>query len=357
MTYFAVAFGLLLHSFFWGTGLAVLAMPRPWSRFWPILAPIAGFALQSAVGGVAIYAGLPGTRSFGWPSELIPALLLFAGMRKRGWRMAADAGNLGGVWLVCAASLAALVLPLSQASRGLTTASLGSCDAADFASGGRVFMEFARHDRGGFLGLTEVVRVMSVDNFFDFWLRLNHFTPAALIALNGTIFGCAPYQITGLLNAVLLVAAIPTVFWAARAIMGYRGWISVGVAALYGFGPIPWYAAYHAAMGQLVAAPGIGLITWIGIATWRRGAACSVGRRYAYGGVLAIAYALVLGGYNFMIVFCLIPAIAYAIGLAIWQKRLWHLGWWFLTMLLPAGGGGDFLLDPHGRRGRSIRAF
>ena len=47
-------------------------------------------------------------------------------------------------------------------------------------------MEFAKYDREGFLGLTEVVRVASVDNFFDYWLRLNHFTPSALIALNGS---------------------------------------------------------------------------------------------------------------------------------------------------------------------------
>ena len=46
--------------------------------------------------------------------------------------------------------------------------------------------------RTGFLGLTEVVRVMSVDNFFDYWLRLNHFTPSALIALKSSVLGREP---------------------------------------------------------------------------------------------------------------------------------------------------------------------
>ena len=34
----------------------------------------------------------------------------------------------------------------------------------DYAAGARVLMEFARSDRDGFIGLSEVVRVMSVDN-------------------------------------------------------------------------------------------------------------------------------------------------------------------------------------------------
>ena len=99
-----------------------------------------------------------------------------------------------------AATLALLVFPLSRASRDLTTNSLGSCDAADYAAGARVLQEFAHGDRGGFLGLTEVVKVASVDNFYDFWLRLNHFTPSALIALNDAVFGLEPYQVTGLLT-------------------------------------------------------------------------------------------------------------------------------------------------------------
>ena len=80
---------------------------------------------------------------------------------------------------------------MSSASRRLTSFSLGSCDAADYAAGARVFREFASGDRDGFMGLTEVVRILSVDNFYDYWVRLNHFTPSAIAALNA---------ITALLN-------------------------------------------------------------------------------------------------------------------------------------------------------------
>ena len=196
MIYLIVAFALLAHVLFWGAGLAMLVMPRPWGRFWPILAGVAGLALQSTVVWCAAYADLPGTLSYGWASEIIPAVLLAAGRcrRRAGRRALSEVAGLSGVWLICAAALAAMVWPLAHASKTLTTVSLGSCDAADFAGGGRVLMEFAHHDRTGFLGLTEVVRVLSVDNVFDFWLRMNHFTAAALIALNGAILGPAPYS-------------------------------------------------------------------------------------------------------------------------------------------------------------------
>mgnify|MGYP003377541117 CR=1 FL=1 len=98
--------------------------------------------------------------------------------------------GLGGV----AGALAALVLPFAFASTSLTTFSLGSCDAADYSAGARVLQEFARGDRAGYLGLVEVVRVHSVDNFFDYWLRLNHFTPSALIAFHASIFALAPHE-------------------------------------------------------------------------------------------------------------------------------------------------------------------
>ena len=244
--------------------------------------------------------------------------------------------RLGGVWLICWASLAALVWPLARASKSLTTVSLGSCDAADFAAGGRVLMEFARHDRMGFLGLTEVVSVRGVHNFFDFWLQMNHFTPAALIERRDLQPRPLPDHRGA--NTVILVAAVPVVFWMARAALGYGGLASAGVAAIYAFSPILWYAVYHAAMGQLLAAPGIALVTWAGVAGWRR--TLGVRRCLAFAGILAVAYALVLGSYNFIVVFCLMPAVAYAACMAVWQRRWGHLGRWLLMMLLPLAAVG-----------------
>jgi hypothetical protein len=225
-----------------------------------------------------------------------------------------DLSRFGVVWAAVGGCLALLVLPLLLASPGLTTISLGSCDAADYAAGARVLMEFAASSREGFLGLTEVVRVMSVDNFFDYWLRLNHFTPSALLALNGAVLACAPHELVSLLSMVLVAGGLPVVFWVARAVIGYSGGVSVIVAALYGINPILWYAVAHVSPGQLLAAPAVALLTWAGVALWRGRLTWRRGARLAP--VLAIGYWLVLGSYNFFILVCLVPAFAYAGGLA-----------------------------------------
>jgi hypothetical protein len=333
MLFYVVAFGVLAHILFWGAGLALLTMPRPWRAYWPILAAPAGCALQSLVVWAGAYADLPGTGSYAWVSEAIPCALLAAGWLRRGRFAVRDVRRFAGLGLLCAGVVQFLVTPLAQASKGLTTASLGSCDAADYAAGARVLMEFAHRDRTGFLGLTEVVRVLSVDNFFDFWLRLNHFTPSALIAFNGTIFHCAPHELTGLMAVILLAASVPVVFWVARALLGYRAGVSLAIAAIYGLSPITWYAVYNVAIGQLIAAPGIALITWAGVARWR-GAAVPR-RRWAFFGVLTIGYALILGSYNFIVIFCLVPAVAYAASGAIRTGRWRQFGGWLAEVLLP----------------------
>ena len=220
MIHFIVAFALLLHVWFWGAGVAMLAVPRQWRRFWPVLVIPAGLALQSAVVWAGAQAGLRGTLAYAWWSELIPSGLLAVAIRARGMRsVMTDVNRFGAVWAAVGGCLVLLVLPVAIASKGLTTISLGSCDAADYAAGARVLTEFARTDREGFLGLTEVVRVQSVDNFFDYWLRLNHFTPSALMALNGAVLDCAPHELATLMAAVLLAGALPVVFWISRAVI------------------------------------------------------------------------------------------------------------------------------------------
>jgi hypothetical protein len=334
MIHFVVAFGLLLHVLFWGAGAAMLAMPRRWGRFWPVLVVPAGLGLQSAVVWFGAHLGLRGTISYAWASELIPLAAIAIGIRVKCWqRVVTDVGRFGVVWGIVAGCLGLLVLPVAFASSSLTTLSLGSCDAADYAAGARVLMEFARMDRDGFLGLVEVVRVHSVDNFFDYWLRLNHFTPSALMALNGAALGCAPHEIVTLFTAVLLAGALPIVFWVSRAVVGYSGGVSVIVAGLFGISPISWYAVAHVAPGQLLAAQAVSLLTWAGVAlwrgriTWRRGA--------AFGGVLAIGYWLILGSYNFFLVICLVPAVAYAGGLMLVRRAWGRFAWWLGIMLLP----------------------
>jgi hypothetical protein len=334
MIFFAVAFGLLVHVLFWGAGLALLAMPRPWVRFWPVLAAPAGFVLQSLVVWAGAYANLPGTDCYARWSEVLPLALLVIAARRRGWgTLGRDLLSLGAVWAATIVCLVVLVWPLARASKVLTTASLGSCDAADYAGGARMLMEFAHGDRSGFIGLTEVAGIMSVDNFFDFWLRLNHFTPSAVIALNGSVFGLATQEITGLLTMVFLASSLPVVFWLARAVMGYRGSVSTWIALLYGLSPITWYAVFHVAMAQLLAAQAIALLTWAGVALWRGRLAWRRGR--TMGGVLALAYALVLGSYNFILLVGLVPAVAYAGGLALRRRGWRRLARWALLMVVP----------------------
>lgn len=333
MYYLPVAFGVWLHAFFWGCGVALLAMPRRWKACWPVLAWPAGLALQSVVVWIGAYANLPGTDSYAWWAEIIPLVLLVLGMRHRRTTLRADLTKFGGLLALMAGNIVALILPLVFATRGLTTLSLGSFDAADYAAGARVLKEFAHSDRTGFLGLTEVVRIASVDNFFDFWLRLNHFTPSALIAFNGTVFNCRPAELTSILTAVLLVSSLPVVFWMARIVLRYNAAVSLWVTALYGFSPITWYAVFHVAIGQLLAAQAIGLATWAGIALWRsRNSRLSL---WNFSGVLLIAYALILGSYNFILLVSLVPAVAYAGGLTLWRREWPRFVRWLGAMLWP----------------------
>jgi hypothetical protein len=349
MPFFLAAFGLLRHILFWGAGLALWLTPRPWRRWWAVFAAPAGVLLQSAVVWVGAFANLPGTNSYARWSELLPVVLLAAVLvRKRrqglgcaqvwgGWR------SLGGVWLAMAIALGAMILPMALSLPELTTSSLGSCDAADYAAGARVLQEFARSERGGFIGETEVVRVQSVDNFYDFWLRLNHFTPSAVVALNGSVFGLAPHELIGVATAVFLALSLPVVFWLARAGLRYRPAVSGSIAALYGISPITLYAVYHVATAQLLAAMAIALLTWAGVALWRQGAGWR--RGMAMGGLLAVAYGLILGSYNFILIVCLVPSVAFAGGQALWKNDWRRLLRWTVLMLAPLVFVGIFFLD------------
>ncbi len=331
---YLVALGVLLHTAFWGAGLAMLAMPRPWRRWWPVLTLPAGFALQSLAVWLGAYAGLKGTQSYAWIAESLPVVLLIgARWRRTAAEATRDVVTLWSVWIVMAGVLGAIMWPLAQGAHGLGTVSLGSCDAADYAAGGRALLEFARGDRSGFMGLTEVVRIGSVDNFSDYWLRLNHFTPAALIALNSAVFACPPHELLSLLTAVLLAAAVPTVWWLARTLGAQRRGPALVVAALYGLSALTWYAVAQVAMGQLLAALAIAWITWAGVVLWRGGVDMQCAKCYA--GVLVLAYALVLGSYNFIVLVCLAPAALFAGGEALRRGAWSQLARWLAAMLVP----------------------
>lgn len=337
MFYYAVAFFILLHVLFWGAGLSLLLTPRFWRNYWLVFCAPAGIALQSLTVWIGAYADLEGTKSYAHWSELIPVALLGWALvrigKGRGRFFRLSLQEFWAIGLIMAVCLSLLVLPLSRASRSLTTASLGSCDAADYAAGARVMQEFRHSDRVGFIGQTEVVQVRSTTNFYDFWLRLNHFTPSALIALNGAVLALQPYQTAGVLTAVLLVLSLPLIYWLARTLLRYRPGPALWITLIYGISPINWYAVYHVAIGQLIAAQAIALLTCCGVTLWRRDGGWRQGLTLE--GLLFVGYALVLGAYNFILLVCLVPAVAFAGGCALWTGGWERFARWVGLMLLP----------------------
>lgn len=328
MLYLVAAFSLLLHIVFWGAGLALLVTPRRWLKYWAFFATAAGIALQSAVVWfAAVHTDLPGAQSYGQASLLIPIGLLAWAFRLRGWiEMRDGLRRAAGPYALAAIVLVGMVIPASSASKVLTTMSLGSLDAADYAAGARVLGEFARGDRTGFLGLTEVVQLHSVDNFFEHWTRLNHFTPAALLALNNAVFGWKIYETVTVMAAVLVAAAIPLVFWIGRSLFGF-GPIAAGwLALLYGVNPVTLYSVWHVALGQTLAAIGIALLTWCAVDAWRQ--RLDWRQAPAVAGLLAVSFWILLGSYNFILVVCLVPAVAY-VGAQVIGSRRWRpaLAW------------------------------
>jgi hypothetical protein len=321
MLYYLTVAGLLAHTCFWGIGLSGLVLPREWQRWWWVFAPGLGLALQSAVVWAGAHTALSGTNSYARWSEVLPlALLLWAtfGQHRGGWRTGPGVRT-GVIWL--AVGLVAgwmLVQPMAQPGPGLTTSSLGSCDQADYATGARVLQEFSKDDRTGFLGLPEVTQVRSAKYFFDFWLRLNHFTPSALLAHNAAVFGLEAYRLGSVTAATLLLLNLPLVLFLARVALGMRaGWL-VGLVLLYALSPLKAYAVDQGALGQLYATQGIGLLT---VAVFGANRAAHQGRSvWPFLPLLLAAFWLLAGSYNFILLVCLAPAGAW-LSAQLWVHR------------------------------------
>ncbi|MFM7750582.1 MAG: hypothetical protein ACKPB0_09220, partial [Opitutaceae bacterium] len=134
-------------------------------------------------------------------------------------------------------------------------------------------------------------------------------------------------------TALALAGVVPLVFWIARAVLGYSGGVALVLAGISAVSPVLWYAVAHVAPGQLLAAQAAALLTWAGVALWR--GRLNVRRALAFAPVIAIAYALVLGSYNFFLLVCLVPAVAYAGGRALHGARWVRFGGWLVAMLAP----------------------
>ncbi|MBI2814957.1 MAG: hypothetical protein HYX71_11805 [Opitutae bacterium] len=303
MLYYLTAAGLIAHTFFWGLGLAWLGVPREWRRWSWVFAPACGWALQSAVVWAGAHTALAGTDSYALGSELVPAALLIVAVWRgrvrgfRGWAGVLGVAVVAG-WL--------LLSPMTAPGRGLTASSLGSCDHADYAAGARVFQEFSRDDRTGFLGLPEVTRVRSADNFFDFWLRLNHFTPSALLAHNALVFGVEAWRLVSVSAAVLVLLNLPLVFFLSRVMIGVKGASLLALTGIYALSPLNAYAVHQGGLGQIYAAQGIGLLT---LTVFGASRAATAGRSVRpFLSLVLVALWLLAGSYNFILLVCLAPS-------------------------------------------------
>ncbi|MDX2188166.1 MAG: hypothetical protein SFV32_14630 [Opitutaceae bacterium] len=319
MRYYLASLLVLLHVLFWGLGLAWCVTPRVWRRYWLLFVPLCGWTLQSLVVWVGAWAGLNGTESYAAGALLIPSALLigswFSGMSRD------LASSFRASWHSLALMLVAaavLLLPLALASERLTTQSWGSCDAADYAAGARVFQEYSRDDRSGFLGLAEVVRVGSTEDFFRFWLRLNHFTPSAVLALNNSVFGFRIHESVGLMTVLFIATTAPACFAALRIGLGAPFRVALLASCITVLGPVMTYALSHVAMAQVLATQGVAILAGVAAGVWR------LRRNLPVRAIplLCVAFALLLGAYNFILLVALAPAAARLLA-DFGRRKLW----------------------------------
>ncbi len=304
MLYYLVAALLLAHAVFWGAGLSLLALPRNWRPVWWVFAAPFGWALQSAVVWFAAHTSWRGTDAYAVATQSIPcALLLLAVGRCRG--VPRPRGLLAVLpALVLAGAL--LLEPLARrGSWTLTTTSLGTNDHADYAAGARVLREFARTDRVGFLDLPEVTQVGRVERFFDYWLELNHFTPAAILAHNGSVFRLEPHQLISVTSASLWLAVLPLVLLVARA-AGWRRRRRMIALLVVAVSPVGAYGVHQAAMGQMLATMGMVLATLATLAAARASGSAA----WRTLPVAFIATWILAGSYNFIFPIAFAPALA-----------------------------------------------
>ncbi len=352
MLYYFVAAGLVLHAYFWGVGLSWLVVPHRWRRWWWVFAPVLGLALQSAFVWYAAHTPVKGANAYAWWSELLPLCLIGIGLWRKEvvWR---SASRILPLALLMVVTGWLLISPMIVSSGGtLTSSSLGSCDHADYAAGARALQEYARDDRLGFLGLTEVTQVGTVENFFEYFMVLNHFTPSAVIAHNGAIFGLEQHQLVSLTGVVLLLLTLPVVAFGVRMLAGLRGWLALAVTGLFALSPINAYAVHQAALGQLLATGGIALLT---LAVVGAGQDAFAGRsNWRWLPLVVAALWILAGSYNFILIICLAPSGAWLVLEALRRKD--GRGF-FRALLLLAAAVGILAICFWGRLGGLLERF
>lgn len=269
----AVAFALLGLTLFWGLGFALVALPPGLRKYSWLLAPTLGLSLQTFAVWIGVHLNFDGTNVYGFWALLIPAAFLGWALSRPPRRKAALAffrnPRTASVAAVAIVGMVFVLSPMVRNGFGLTTFSIGNCDPPDYAEGARALQEFAYHSKIGFLGQPEVHGsiLAPVGGFYGYWVRLNWFGPAAVIALDSTLLRLDGYRIISLVGILFFATAIPLAYVISRVWFRYRHTHAVFVAMAFAFTPLWYYAVYHGSLGQLIGSQGIILTlisgTWV----------------------------------------------------------------------------------------------
>lgn len=322
MTFATTSLAMAAVLFGVGAPVACLVLPRRWRMHWPAVAPLSGAALVSLVAWTAIAFGDRLTPGWVWSVVLVAGVAGAVVLgRDRGRAVRRVLGGFVRHLLVTVLALAvlySLAEPLVGARLGLTTVSLGSCDAPDYAAGATLMRDVDPDDLSGFNGQTETVSLRSVDTFYGHWLRLNHFAPAALLAWFSVLFDLPIFKLVTSLGVALHASAVPAVFWLARAALRLGPAPSLAVAASWGLSAPAVYGVAQVALGQIMVVPAVAVLTWAGMRVFREARDSATALRWLP--IAAIGFVVLVAAYTFALVFVLTPLAAGLVWLG-WHRR------------------------------------
>ena len=260
-----LGFGLILYWAFWGLGLALWLLPAGGRRFlWAVCIPF-GLALQ--IGVVWWLLRLAGPiATYGPWANLLPVLVLFGALlrpRNRRWLLAALSTwtFVISVGLVGLGILLALI-PISLSPNntlGLTTISIGSQDAPDYALGAGFFLENGMGTPGKYWGQIEQLK------FTKYWMEYNHFGAAALLSMASTTFNVELWQLITVLTCTLGACGAPLVMAFSKRLAGMSWGLAALCGVLYSLSPLWLYGAYNNAVGQMIGTLGIACYLLFGL--------------------------------------------------------------------------------------------
>jgi hypothetical protein len=332
MTFVSTALAMVAVIFGLGAPAALLLLPRRWRMHWPVVAPLAGVALVSLVTWIGVSTGQRVTATWVWLTvAVVPVPILVVSDRRR--LLPLVIGGLRrhvGVLGLAVLALLAIARPLVLARLGLTSVSFGSCDAADYAGGAALLRDIEPDDLSGFNGQTETVALRSVDTFYGHWMRINHFAPAAMLAWFSVLFGLPLFKLVTALGIALHAAAVPAVFWVARAGLRLGSPAALAVAAGWACSAPAIYGVAQTALGQVMVVPAVAVLTWAGLRAQAEGGSWRGALRWAP--LVAAGLVVLVAAYTFALVFVLAPLAAALVWLA------WLSGRW--DRLLRAAGAG-----------------